>query len=155
ALLALAHVVLELQSDRVAALVAELGRVGVVGSALLAEHFARVKWIGDDGGTAVLTSSAEVVQSLEVTALALPVADRVIDELQLRDVAKVGDWEHRLKHRLQARVVALAGQLVHLQKAVVRTFLNLDQVRDLDGCRNFGKIKTCTVGAILRHSQTP
>src|SRR4029078_6995180 len=63
--------------------------------------------------------------------------------------------EDRLKDRLQTSVIALARQLVHLQETVVRALLNLDQVRDLDGCRNFGEIETCTVGAILRHSETP
>jgi hypothetical protein len=144
-----------LQANRVAALVAEIGRVRVVRAAFLAEHFARVKWIGDNRGAAILTSSAQVVQSLEVTAFALPVADRIVNKFKLRDIAEIRNREYRLKDRLQTSVIALARQLVHLQETVVRALLNLDQVRDLDGCRNFGEIETCTVGAILRHSETP
>src|SRR5262249_31593035 len=109
--------------------------------------------IGDDRRSAVLASGAKVVQPFQVSALALPVADRVVDELKLRDVAEVGNREHRLEHGLQAAVLALARQLVHLEEAVVRTLLNLDQVRDLDGCWNFGKIKTLAEDAILCHSQ--
>jgi hypothetical protein len=60
-----------------------------------------------------------------------------------------------LKNRLQPGVVTLAGQLVHLQEAIVGTLLNLNQVRNLDGCRNFGKIKSLAKGIILRHSETP
>ena len=110
ALFALGHVILQLQSDRVAALVAEVRRVRVVGAALVAEHIAGMERIGDDRDAAVLTGGAQVMQPFQVAALALPVADRVIHELELRDVAEVGDRKHRLKYRLQTAVVALAGQ---------------------------------------------
>ena len=83
ALFALSHVVLQLQSYGVAALVAEVGRVGVVGAALAAQNFAGMKRIGDDGGSAILTSGPEVVQALEVAALALPVTNGVIHKLKL------------------------------------------------------------------------
>src|SRR6185312_14836619 len=69
-LFAFVYVVLELQSDRVAALVAEIGSVGVVGSAFSAENFAGVKRIGDDRGSAITTGGAQVVETLEVSALA-------------------------------------------------------------------------------------
>ena len=122
---------------------------------LRAQHVAGVERIGDDGRAAVPASGAQVMQTLQVAALALPVADGVVDELQLRDVAEIGDREHRLKHGLQTGIVALAGQQVHLQEAFVGLLLNLDQVRNLDGGWNFRKIKSCTVGVILRHSEAP
>ena len=150
ALFTLRYVVLQLQSNRIAALVTEVGRVGVVGAALAAQHFAGMKRIGNDRRSAILASGAEVVQALQVAALALPVTNGVIDELQLGYVAKVGDRKDRLKHRLQAAVFALAGQLVHLQEAVVRTLLHFDQVRDLNGGRNFGKIESFTEGIFHR-----
>ena len=56
ALFALGNVVLQLQANRVAALVAEVGRVGVVGAALLTENVAGMERIGDDRGSAVFTS---------------------------------------------------------------------------------------------------
>ena len=83
ALFALVHVILQLQSDRVAALVAEVRRVRVVGTALLAQHFARMKRIGDDRRSAIFASGAQVMQTLEVTALALPVTNGVIHKLKL------------------------------------------------------------------------
>ena len=152
ALFALSHVILQLQSDRIAALVTEIGRVGVVRAALVTEHVAGMKRIGDDGGSAVLASGAQVVQPFQVATLALPVADRIVHKLKLRDVAEVGDREDRLKHGLEPAVFALAGQLVHLQEAVIGALLNLDQVRDLDGGRNFRKIKTLAEGVMLCHS---
>ena len=93
------------------------------------------------------------MQPLQVAALALPVANREVDKLKLGNVAEIGDRKHRLKHGLQPAVFALAGQFVHLQKAVIGALLNLDQVRDLDGCWNFGKIKTLAVDVVLCHAQ--
>ena len=141
ALFALGHVVLQLQAHRVAALVAEIGRVGVVRAALGAEHVAQVERIGLDRRTAVAAGGAQVVQPLEVAALALPVADGELDEVELRHVAEVGDGKDRLEHRLQSRIVTLARQRIHLQEAVVGTLLHLDEVRNLDGRRNLGKVE--------------
>ena len=155
ALFALGHVILQLQADRVAALVAEVGRVGVVGAALAAQHLARMKRIGNHGGAAVAAGGAQVMQPLQVAALALPVADGKVHELQLRDIAEIGDREHRLEHRLQAGIVALAGQPIHLQEAVIGALLHLDQVRDLDRRRNLGEIKTLAKIVVLCHSETP
>src|SRR5204863_7120945 len=90
-LFALGYVILQLQANRVAALVAEIWRVRVVSAALMAEDIAGMKRIGDDRIAAVLTGGAQVMQTFQVAALALPVADRVINELQLRDVAEVGN----------------------------------------------------------------
>src|ERR1700730_8167870 len=150
--LAFAHVILQLQPDRIAALVAEVRGIGVVGAALRAQHVAGMKWVGDDGRTAILASGAQVMQAFQMAALALPVPDRVIHELQLGDVAEIADRKHRLKNSLQPGVVAFAGQTVHLQEAVIGALLNLNQVRNLDGGGDFGKIKTFTKGIILRHS---
>ena len=83
ALFALCHVVLQLQSNRIAALVAEVRSVGVVGAALSAENLSRMERIGDNGIAAILTSGTEVMQPLEVTALALPVTNGVIHKLKL------------------------------------------------------------------------
>ena len=74
------------------------------------------------------------MQALQVAALALPVADGEIDEVELRDIAKVGDGKDRGEDGLKAVVFALGGQLIHLQKALVGAALHFDQVRNLD-CR--------------------
>src|SRR5438046_2536765 len=81
-LLTFDDVVLQLQAHRVAAFVAERDDVLVERAALVAQHIARMKRIGFDGGAAawIAASRAQVVQAFQVAALALPVANRVIDE---------------------------------------------------------------------------
>ena len=137
ALFALRLVILQLQTDRVTALVTEVRGVLVVGAALLAKHFAGMEGIGDDHGAAIDASGTQVMQSLEVTALALPVADGEVDKVQLGDIAEVGDGENRDKYGLEPVVFPLRRQFVHLQKALVGAALHFDQVRDLDGGWNF------------------
>ena len=83
ALFALGDVILQLQADWVAALVAEIRRVGVVGAALLAENFPGMKGIGNDGGSAITASGTEVMQTFEVPTFALPVTNGVIHKLKL------------------------------------------------------------------------
>ena len=61
-----------------------------------------------------------------MSALALPIADRVVNELELRDVAEVGDRKHRLENRLQASVLTLTGQTIHLQEPLVRPLLHFN-----------------------------
>src|SRR6266513_1463708 len=85
-----------------------------------------------------------------MAALAFPISDSVIDKLELRNIAEIGNGKHRLENRLQTGVVTLAGQAVHLQEAVIGTLLYLDQNLNRGG--NFGKIKAFTKGIILRHS---
>jgi hypothetical protein len=136
ALFALLLVVLQLQAHGVAALVAEVRRVLVVGAALLAEHVAGQERIGNHHRAAMHAGRAQVVQALQVAALALPVADREVHEVQLRDAAEVGNRKDRHKHRLQPRVVALVGQLVHLQEPLVAAALHFNQVGNLGGSGN-------------------
>ena len=133
ALLALVHVILELHADRVAALVAERRRVLVERAALGAEHVARLIRIGDNRRAAIPAGGAQVMQALQVAALALPVADRVVHEVQLRQPAEILNRKYGGEHRLQAGVFALGGQQIHLQKALIGLVLNVNQVRNLDG----------------------
>ena len=83
ALFAFGLVVLQLQTDRVAALVAEVRGVLVVGAAFMAKHIAGMERVGDDHRAAAYAGGAEVMQSLEVTAFALPVADGEIHKVEL------------------------------------------------------------------------
>src|SRR5207248_2440283 len=153
ALLALVYVVLELQADRVAALVAKIGSVGVVGAALSAKNLAGMKRVGNNRGSAIAAGGAKVVETFEVSALALPVANSVVNEFKLRYVAKVRDREYGLEDGLKSAVVALARQLVHLQKAVIGALLNFDQIWHLNRCWNFAEVKTSATGrvVIIRH----
>src|SRR5229473_2116392 len=57
----------------VAALVAEVRRVRVVGAAFGTEYVAGMERVGNHRRTAVLTSRAQVMQTFQVAALALPV----------------------------------------------------------------------------------
>ena len=82
-----------------------------------------------------------MVQPLQVAALALPVADGVVHEIQLRQPAEILNRKYRAEHRLQAGVFALGRQQIHLQKALVGHSLNLDQVRDLNRALDFGEIQ--------------
>src|SRR4029077_2193433 len=71
-----------------------------------------------------------------------PVADRVIHEFQLRHLAEILNRKHRCKYRLQSAVIALAGQQIHLQKALIRLHLDFNQVGNLNRALNFCKIQT-------------
>jgi hypothetical protein len=87
----------------------------------------------------------QVMQAGEAAALALPVADRVLDELERRVLPEVADREHRLEDRLQAGVFAFRRQAVHLQEPLVRLLLNLDQVRDRDGRLDLAEVDALAV----------
>ena len=117
-------------------------------AAARAQHLAVAVGIGDQRRAAVAARLAQVVQPLQLAALALPVADRVLDELERRVLAEVADREDRLEHRLETRVLALARQTVHLQEALVGLLLDLDQVRDRNGRLDFRKVDALAVDVL-------
>src|SRR4030095_12576636 len=108
ALLALVDVVLQLEADGVAADVAHVAARLVALAAARAQHFAVAVRIGDERRAAVAARLAQVVEPLQLAALALPVADRILDELQRGVLAEVADREDRFEHRLETRILALA-----------------------------------------------
>ena len=114
ALLTLVHVIFQLHRHWIAALVAECRRVLVERAALVADYVASLVRIGDDRRAAVTAGRAQVVQALQVAALTLPVADRVVHKFQLRHLAEILDRKHRREHRLKPAVIALARQQIHL-----------------------------------------
>ena len=148
ALLALVDVVLQLQADGVAADVTDVAARLVALAAARAEHFAVAVRVGDQRRAAVAARLAQVVQAGQLAALALPVADRVFDELERRVLAEVADRKDRLEHRLQTRVLALARQTVHLQEAFVGFLLDLDQVRDRNGRLDFREVDALAVDVL-------
>src|SRR5581483_9333327 len=148
ALLALFDVVLQLQADGVAADVADVAARLVRLAAARAQDLAVAVRIGDQRRAAVAARLPQVVQPLQLAALELPVADRVLDELERGVLAEVADREDRLEHRLQTRVLALARQTVHLQEAFVGLLLDLDQVRNRDGGLDFRKIDALAVDVL-------
>ena len=149
ALLALLHVVLQLQAHRVAALVAKSDDVLVERSAMAAEHVAGMKGIRADGRAAIAAGRAQMVQALQIPAFALPVADRIIDELEIADAAKIRDRKNRAEDRLQAHVFAFVGQQVHLQKAFIGILLHLDEIGDGNRGLDFGKVHSLRDGAVI------
>ena len=154
ALLAFGHVVLQLERHGVAALVTERHHVFVEGSALGAKDFAHLEGIGNHRVAAVLAGAAQVVQTLQASALALPIADGVIHKVQLRDAAKIRDGEDGIKDGLQPHILPLRGQKIHLQEALVGAPLDLDEIRNFNDRRNFGEINALTHSAVpaVRHS---
>ncbi len=117
-------------------------------AAARAQDLAVAVGIGNQRRAAVAARLAQVVEPLQLAALALPVADRILDELERRVLAEVADREDRLEHRLQTRVLALARQTVHLQEALVRLLLDLDQVRDRNGRLDFREVDALAVDVL-------
>src|SRR5271163_3236718 len=99
-----------------------------------------------------------MVQTLQIAALALPVADGIINKFELAYAAEIGNGKYRSKDRLQADIIALVRQKIHLQELLVRIFLNLDQIRNRDRGLNLGKINSFgSEAGVSRHriSKTP
>ena len=94
---------------------------------------------------AVTTLAAQVFDTLQLAALALPVADRVLDELQGAGLAEVVDGEDRLEDGLQPDLtLAVRGRRIHLQKPLVGAFLHLDQVRGGNGRLDLREVRPHT-----------
>ena len=129
--LALRDGVLHLKVHRVAADVAERHAVGVLRAAPRAGDGLLVGVCSDDPRAARTAVHPEVLQPLQAPALALPVPDRVPHELQLAGAAEVGEREDVREDGLEAGVLALFRQKVHLQKALVGPALDVDQIRKI------------------------
>ena len=98
--------------------------------------------IGDYRSAAIAARGAKVVQTLQVAALALPVADRIVHEFQLRHLAEIADRKHGSEHRLKSAVITLARQKIHLQEALIRLHLDFNQVGNLNRALDFREIQT-------------
>jgi len=137
---ALVDGVLDFQLDRIAAGHAPGKLVLVAGAARRADDVAEVLRIGDDGLAAVHALGAQVLDPHQAPALALPVAQRVMDELETGGGAEILDGEDRSKHRLDPDIFPLVRQQFHLQEGQVGFHLDLEQVGDGDGCRDMSEI---------------
>jgi hypothetical protein len=94
----------------------------------------------------------EVLQALQAAALALPVADRVANELQLAGAAEVGEREDAREDGLETRGLALLGQQVHLQEPLVGAALHVDQIGKIHEGTNLREILPLGGGGDLSHS---
>ena len=113
-------------------------------------HVAGLVRIGDNRRAAIAAGGAQMVQAAQMAALALPVADRIVDEIELRKPAEILNRENRRENGLQAPVFALARQLIHLQEALIGLLLNVDQVRDLDRGLEFWQSPAVRVHELTR-----
>src|SRR5258705_5808479 len=121
--------VLVLKRHRLAAVVAQHGRDRVHRAALRTGLLFRRIRIDAENGAARTAVGTQVIQPFELSAFALPIADRVLYKLQLRRLPKVCDRKHGPEHSLKPRVLAFRRKQIHLKEAVVRLALNLDEVR--------------------------
>jgi hypothetical protein len=81
-----------------------------------------------------------MMQAFQVPAFAFPVSNGVADELECRNPAKIRDWKDRVKYGLEAGVFAFLRKHIHLEEPLIRFLLDLDEIRDLDGCPDLREI---------------
>src|SRR5262249_7402808 len=84
----------------------------------------------------------------------LRLAEVVRVELEQRVVVVVGDRKNRLEDRLQSELLAPVRRSVLLQEGLVRSLLNLDQVRDLDDRRDLAEVLTAAAPTLHRACHT-
>ncbi len=96
--------------------------------------------LGHDLGAAVRAGHAQILESLQRVALTLPIADRVLDEIEGTRLAKVREREDTSEHRLQTMTGPFFGQQVHLQESFVGPALDIDQVRNRQRGSDSGEI---------------
>ena len=109
---------------------------------LLAVDGLFVRMVGDDLRAAVRAGHAQVLETLELTALALPVADGEVDEVERAGLPEIAEGEDAGEDRLQAGVFTLLGEEVHLQEPLVRLALHVDQVRQRHIAADLGEVVT-------------
>ena len=120
--------VLDPETDAVAAVLAERqldlpGRAAERADFLLGELHPR----GEERLAGVALGPG-VLDPLEPAALALPGPDGIAEELQLRRFLEVGDGEDILQRGLEAGVLALFGQELHLEELRVGLGLDVQKV---------------------------
>ena len=120
--------VLELEVNGIAAVLAarniDLPHRGTVGADLLLGQL----HAGREQRVAGLAPGAGVLHSLEAAAPAFPVADGVADEIELGRLLEIGDRKDVLEGRLQAGVLPLLRQQLHLQELGIGLPLDGQQV---------------------------
>jgi hypothetical protein len=137
-----------LQTHRVAAPVAKRHYVLVEGPANMTEHVARVERVRLDGGAAGFTDAAEMVESFKIAALALPVADGIIDKSEFTQASKILNRKNGSEDALKPGIVAFIRQKVHLEKLFIRLLLHFDEIRNRDRGPDSRKVHALAGGAI-------
>ena len=106
-LLALVQVVFEVQLDRITTIITTLDFVWIVDTTALTSNGVDGVGIQDQGLPTLLTLRPQMLETIQLATLTLPVADRVLDEFQRRGPAKVGNRKNRIEHRLQTNILTL------------------------------------------------
>src|SRR5438445_8437820 len=116
-----------------------------------------MKRIGADGrsATRVPAHRAQVIETLQTSALALPVADGIIDKRKLAQSAEIRDRKNGLENTLQTGIVPFVGQEIHLQKALVGLLLHFDQIWNRDRSLNLRKVNSFAGGAFGLNLHVP
>jgi hypothetical protein len=70
------------------------------------------------------------------------------DEVQLREAAEIVDGKYAAEHALQALIVALVGQQIHLQEALIGVLLHFDQIRNRNRSFDLGKVNSLAVETV-------
>src|ERR1041385_7597028 len=154
AFLTLGNVVLQVELNRIATLVAESNLI-LVHRAAFGTHYCRfsLKRIGRNRCTARFTGAAQMMQAFQISTFAFPVADGVADEFECRYAAKIRNWKDGIEYRLQTSIIAFFRKHVHLEEPLVGVLLYLDQIRNLDRCANLRKVRSLSrgIGFDFRH----
>jgi hypothetical protein len=106
----------------------------------MTKGFARGERIYLNRRTAGLAVGAKVVKTFKPATLALPVTNLVLDKIQSRRAPKIRNRKYGLEDSLQSGEIAFFRQKIHLQKAIVRFALNLNEIRDPHRSCDFGKV---------------
>src|SRR4029077_20593950 len=95
---------------------------------------------------------AQVLEVAQPAALALPVSDRVLDELELAQPPEVREREDPVEDRLEADFLALLLEEVHLEELLVRPSLDVDQVRQVHEGADLREILALAYVRLQRHA---
>src|SRR5581483_8401382 len=107
------------QVDGIAADVANLDAILVDHAAVRAADTLFVRLVSDDLLADVRAGHAQMVEAVQQTALALPVADGELDEGERAGLPEIREGEDAREDRLKSGVFTLLGEEVHLQETLV------------------------------------
>jgi hypothetical protein len=139
-----------LEADRVATTVTEGDDVLIESAALVAVDVAGVEGVGFDDRTAGAAGGPEIMKAFQVAALALPVADGIVDKIELGQTAEVRDGKYTGEDGLKAGVIAFGREEVHLQEPLIALFLDFDEIRDGNRGLDLGKVHALALGNVRR-----
>src|ERR1041385_7783020 len=93
------------------------------------------------------------METLKVSAFALPVADGIADEFERGNTAEIGYGKHGIENGLQSRVITFLRQHVPLEEPFIGILLHLDEIGNLNRRSDLRKIRSLSrgVGSGFRH----